>query len=921
MTTTLARIISRHEKYIVILWTLMLVLSLPLANNLEKVLIYTESKLLPGNVESIRVSRILAEEFPEVCKTGIVVVIKHDIKDQTLKSFVSEFKEKALYELSEVKEVFSIYDVYDKILSFYWDFMNKTRDQIYRTAPNMTLSLHKMLYLIYNNLIRLNKIFFIYKTISLALENTIICFTNINPIMTFIIVLKEVNSFQNLALKKKLIIELFTRLVGKDLPKKVLEKVYDISFKNKEELTFITFNLAKEILNREGYHVEESTLKEIFNIGPYPSKDIIEATAKKLAEEMMNNILKRYPPPKFPEEIPHKYKSLLVNQYYNVSLIYLFFREEYDTKEAKNDVRRARSLLNDLASSYNLSLEYHVTGILAFQVDIEDITSKDVKRIDQVTVALVVVLLVLLLSSLFAPIVPLISVIYAIIVSFAILYLIGSYLIDIHYFTRNLVTPLLMGVGVDYSMYILYRFKEELSKGKDVKDAISDTVRFAGEGVLNAALTVMVGFGALSASTFALLRNLGITIVIPVFLALLTALTFTPSILSLIGPRVFWPSRKQKTGVRTSYLRLTAEYAVKKPKLVIVIFILITVVSLIPLMNLRRTYDYLELMPEVDSIKGFKVLSKELGSELISRIYIVVDFKNNILVSEGKLHEKAYNTLKEVLNKIRNIVDSRNITVLSAISPEGNLLPYNEVTNYNVTQFVGKSGKLSLITVGIPHSPFSYEAISIVRKLRENLKSISDVTILVGGESASTADLSSLVDREFIYQIIPVALIGIFVVLYILTRSIPVSLALIAAIGTSVSWSLALLTVVFQSIIGKDVYWLIPIMLVTVLIGLGMDYGIFLLARVKEEIMKEGDKLRGIVKGVETTGLVITACGIIMAAALGSLVLSKMVTLQEIGFSLASAILMDTFLVRTLFLPSILSLTGLPTRKAGKRRN
>lgn len=922
MIATLARIVSKHEKYIVFFWTLTLVLSLPLANNMENVLIYSEARLLPNNVESIQVSKILSEEFPEVSKASIIIVIKHNVKDKALKEFVLKFKKRALNELSEVKEVLSIYEIYDKMITFYWNFMNKTKDEICKAAPNMTLTLHKALYYVYNNLTKLIKIISIYKTTSLVLENIIIYFININPIMAVIPAFKLSNIFNKFSLEKKLITELFVRLLKGEIPRNVLERLYDISiYGNREELIPLTFNLTKGFLSKEGYKIEEDILEIIFNMGPHPSEDVIEGTSKKLAEKMITRVLEKYPPPSFPEDIQYKYRSFLVNENYNVSLIYLFLRENYDIKEAKNDVRKIRSLLKDIASNYNLSLEYHVTGIPAFQADIEDITSSDVKRIDQVSVFLVIVLLILLLSSLLAPLVLLISVMYAIAISFATLYLIGSYLIDIHYLTRNLITPLLMGVGVDYSMYILYRFKEEIDRRKSIRDAIYDTVRFAGEGVVNAAFTVIVGFGALSASTFALLRNLGIAIVIPVFLALLTAVTFTPSILLLIGARMFWPAREQRGGVRTSYLKRAAEYAIRRPKLIIAMFILVTIISSIPLANLRRTYDYLELMPKVDSVNGFEIINEEFGSELISRAYVIVKFRDKVLLSGGVLDRKAYTTLKNVLNEIYSVIAGKNITVLSAISPEGKLLSYDEVVKSNITQFIGKSGKVSLITVGIPYSPFSHKAIDIVMSLREKLRDLKTITVLVGGEAASTADLSGLVDREFTHQIIPVALIGILLVLYVLTRSTTASLALIAAIGTSVSWSLALLTVVFQFMLGKEIYWLIPIMLVTALIGLGMDYGIFLLARVKEEAMKEGDKLKAIVKGVETTGLVITACGIIMAAALGSLVLSNMVTLQEIGFSLATAILMDTFLVRTLFLPSILSLIRLPVGRKEKQGN
>ena len=1001
-------IIARYHNRILVLWLIALLLGLPLASRFEEVLVYTETEMLPKDIESIKASKIILKEFPELSEPSVILVVVHDVRDEKLRNVLDEFKKKVLKEFPEVKDVYSIYDVYREVVKYYWKTMNETKTKIYRMALNLTPLLHSTLYSIYNNLsllltfdkevsAALNIIYGVpyvyvksweegllkgiyhedYKQLSeyainrtrrfiknlkdcelaerylnlftrewdrelnkkFALNMTKIvtqleknpdllydiaasiirriglAFSFVNmPLMGFIVGLSfktfNLKNFNNETLRREFVINIIKIRAGQELPKNIIGRIYKLKLLE-EDIANLTIELTIEALRVRNVTVSENFLWRVWNLGPKPSPNSFR--------KMVKDILEEYPPPTFPEGIPEKYRKLLLSKNLNTTLVYIFLKGEHDEYAVKEDIRKMYKMISDLVAKYKIKgIEYYITGIAAFESDTKDITSNDVKRIDQVTVILVLVLLVILLTSLIAPIIPLASVSIAIVTSLAFLYVIGSYIIDIHHLSRNLMIPLVMGVGVDYSIYILYRFKEELEKGREPKEAIIHSIRFAGEGVTSAALTVMMGLGALISSSFILLRNLGISLVIPVLMALATATTFVPSILAIIGRKIYWPFKPRRsisvTSARAGYLRMVSSYAVKRPKTVILAFTIITLLSFIPLFSLKRTYDYLELMPETGSIKGFNILSSEFGSGLISKIYVVVKLEKPVVINET-LTKDGYRVLKYIINRLNQALVHEDVSVISLISPEGELLEYGEVLKTNTSRFIGRDPCYSLVVLSIPYDPFSQEAMEIVKKVRSVLKDTKEVKVLVGGEAAANLDLSTTVDNEFICRILPVAIIGIMIVLYILTRSLCTSLALLAAVATSVLWSLALLTITFQIMLGREIYWIIPIMLVTTILGLGMDYGVFLVARVKEEYLRSHNKEEAILRGVETTGLVITACGIIMASALGSLLLSKMVTLQEIGFALSSAIIMDTFIVRPVFLPSVLTMTMISDKK------
>ena len=182
-----------------------------------------------------------------------------------------------------------------------------------------------------------------------------------------------------------------------------------------------------------------------------------------------------------------------------------------------------------------------------------------------------------------------------------------------------------------------------------------------------------------------------------------------------------------------------------------------------------------------------------------------------------------------------------------------------------------------------------------------------NAVILVGGSTAAMSDVSGTVSQDFLTMRV-VVLIGIYVVLLLVLGSLLIPLRLIMTVLLNVTWTIAMTMLIFQFGFGSPVLWMMPLILFVVAMGLGMDYDIFLTTRIREEVLKGKTDEKAIAAAVERTGGIITACGLVMAGAFGSMMLSQTILLREFGFGLAFAILLDAMILRIYLVPAIMLL-------------
>jgi RND superfamily putative drug exporter len=227
---------------------------------------------------------------------------------------------------------------------------------------------------------------------------------------------------------------------------------------------------------------------------------------------------------------------------------------------------------------------------------------------------------------------------------------------------------------------------------------------------------------------------------------------------------------------------------------------------------------------------------------------------------------------------------------------------------------VGNDNRSVLLTVTFVDEPYAASSVASINSIRSVGATVdnqsSEITsVYVGGGTASTYDASVMTQQDFA-GILVLVIAGIYLVLMFVLGSVLVPARSILTIMISISWTLGLTLLLFQYVVGTPVLWLVPMVLVIVCLGLGLDYDILLVTRVREEMLNGHNDEESIVRAVDHTGGIITACGIIMATAFGTMMLSDSIMLKEFGFALALAIMLDAFFVRIYLFPAMMSLMG-----------
>jgi RND superfamily putative drug exporter len=227
---------------------------------------------------------------------------------------------------------------------------------------------------------------------------------------------------------------------------------------------------------------------------------------------------------------------------------------------------------------------------------------------------------------------------------------------------------------------------------------------------------------------------------------------------------------------------------------------------------------------------------------------------------------------------------------------------------------IGADNKSALITVKFTEDPYSTEAMANAQDIRTNLHAAYDNTddvtgIYVGGTTGLILDIKNTFSDE-LNQILPVVTICVALVLFFVLGSLILPIFAVLSVFMSIFWTLAVTILVFQSAFNYGLLFITPLILLVLLLGLGMDYNIFILTRVREEAAKRQGLKEAIVHAIQQTGGIITAAAVILAGSLGSLMLSSNIMLKELGFAFAFSILIDALVVRTYLVPAVMAAFG-----------
>ncbi|MCW4024848.1 MAG: MMPL family transporter [Candidatus Bathyarchaeota archaeon] len=610
----------------------------------------------------------------------------------------------------------------------------------------------------------------------------------------------------------------------------------------------------------------------------------------------------------------------------DVTLVSITFDESDD-----HNLVTIRGILSDMiASNPDGVSSAKVSGSDAIDYDFRESTYSDLELILPITIVLLIVATGLFFRSIVTPIITLGTIGVGLGVSQIFPYLVGTYINQVDYTISTVLLTVLIGVGTDYSIFIIARHREERINSLPVFEAIKKSITWAGESIVTSGATVIISFFALATTSMVMLQTMGLIVGLGVIVTLLASLTFAPALTAILGDRIFWPNsgkrfQRYSQGIieknkrMGGYFAKSGAFSVKHDKVIILLAILVTVPAFYSYATTEPTYNMLgSASDSLDSVAASNILTDSFGGGRLMPTYAVVTFTEPIVDGNGVFNMGEMATLDSISSMIAGYEGIQEVT--GPTMPYGQTVAYQTITNasdsttYNsMLSNIGADNKSALITIRFTIDPYSTEALTCAQDIRTTMHADYDNAanvsgLYLGGTTGSLLDTKNSFVDQF-NAILPIVALGVGIVLFIVLGSLILPVFAVLSVLMSIVWTLAITTIVFQAA-GYGLLFITPLILFVLLLGLGMDYNIFILTRIREEAAKGQSLNDAIVHAIQQTGGIITAAAVILAGSLGALMLSSNMMLQEMGFAFAFSILIDALVVRTYLVPAVMSTFG-----------
>ncbi len=573
-------------------------------------------------------------------------------------------------------------------------------------------------------------------------------------------------------------------------------------------------------------------------------------------------------------------------------------------------------------------LETVLTGAPVFYSDIQEVTERDLRRAEMISLPFAALALVLVFGSLVAAAVPGVVGGTTVVVTLGLMVLLAQ-LTPLSIFALNLVTMLGLGLGIDYSLFLASRFREELRRTGDLAGAVAVAEATAGRAVLFSGLTVLLGLLALMTFDFMALRSIGLAGSLVVALSLLAALTLLPALLAALGPRIDalrvpWPTRamgRVAAAEHRGFWARLAHVVMAHPWRVMLPVVALLVALGLPFLRVQfGAPDATILPPGVESRRAFDLLQQRFGAGEFSPILIVL---------QGDASPLRPDNIPPLLDYVRRLeADPRVERVDSALSLDPRLTVEQYQLLYRQPDRIGDGYARAMVQRTVRGNTLVLQVVSrygqtddrskeLVRQIRATPPP-SGMRALVGGGTAGVLDYADRLYWDFPRALVLV-LAATYVVLFLSFRSVLLPLKAIAMNTLSLLASYGALVVVFQEgalrgLLGIPALGFVeaslPIVMFCVLFGLSMDYEVFLLSRVREAYEASGDNAASVALGLERSGRIITSAALIIVLVSGSFVFADIALIKALGLGTAIAVLLDATVVRALLVPATMRLLG-----------
>lgn len=573
-----------------------------------------------------------------------------------------------------------------------------------------------------------------------------------------------------------------------------------------------------------------------------------------------------------------------------------------------------------------------VTGRAPLDLDVRRLVADASRRGERQLLPLTLVIMVLAFGALVAAVLPLLVGVVAIAVSLTLTGVAARYT-PMWVLVLNVITMVGLGVGIDYSLLVVTRFREELARGLGRHEAAVRTLCTAGSAVVTSGITVAVGFGALLFTPLIETRSVGIGGLIVVSASVLLATTLLPALLAVLGrgiDRPRWLARRLAWYHAPGLWERWARALGRHPARALVLGVTAVALLTVPVFGIRIGLPARHWWPTgSDAGEGLEILSRMGVAGFIQPVRVLVE------LPEGRTAVQAASLrgLRTLSDSLRADPRVREVRGLVDLAPGTSLLGYSVLYSdlpavrkrypAFLDAYLSADRRMALLDV-IPSDTTSLTStMDLVRRARAlgaaGLRGTGGMKVSVGGYSASALDFQDDMLARF-PLLVGIILAATGVMLALAFRSVLVPLKAIVMNSLSVGATFGLLVLVFQHGVGIEIFGLdgptsaifvaVPVLVFAVVFGLSMDYEVFLLSRIKEAFDRTGRNAEATMEGLSATASVITSAALVMILVFGVFAFAHVLVVQLLGFGLAVAVLLDATVIRMVLVPAFMQLVG-----------
>ncbi|MGP4008468.1 MMPL family transporter [Streptomyces sp. 4N124] len=530
-------------------------------------------------------------------------------------------------------------------------------------------------------------------------------------------------------------------------------------------------------------------------------------------------------------------------------------------------------------------LDVKLGGSAAQALDQQDSSQRGEALIGIGTFVIILVTLLIIFRAPILAVLPLVLIgVVAAIANGLIAYATKLFDLQANSSISSILIVVLFGVGTDYFLFLMFRYRERLRAGDESKQAMVNAVARVGEAIASAAGAVIIAFLALVLSTLGFLKQMGPALAIAVAATLVAGLTLIPAVVSLIGPKVFWPSKSWQREPENARFAALGRSVQRRPALTAVVSGLVLLVLSLGTFGYKATFDLASgSMPKT---KESMVVQDEMQKAYSAGAAAPTDVYLSSTDGEP-LDKAAFDAYAEKLGAVDGVASAR------------------------MTQ-VNKEGTTADFTVTLQYEASTDKAIDAVDRVRDVAHSDAPegTEALVGGMSSIYKDIDTAVKHDY-RTVFPVAAVLIMVILGLLLRSVVAPWYLIASVGLGFGATLGATVWIFQDGAGHSgLMFMLPVIMYLFVVAIGTDYNILMIARLREEAREGREPREAASMALKHAGPTVAAAGVILAATFATMMLAGNSLLTEMGFAVSFGIAIAAFVMAMFFTPSLTALIG-----------